>query len=135
MNDPDQVAPDQAAHDQASRWWRAVEAEIVRRQEPGDGDPPLPDPWADAIPDVPALTEEQQDLLGGLADQPRVARLHGLGSEDIAGSTDDDLSAPDDAPDAPEAHRSPLAAILDRAIDDVGGTPTNGEPPGGRSGT
>lgn len=129
MNDPDQVA-----HDQAARWWRAVEAEIVRRQEPGDGDLPLPDPWADAIPDVPTLTEEQQDLLGGLADQPRVARLHRLGSQDIAGSGDDDPPAPDAAPDVGDARRSPLAAILDRAIDDVGGTSSDGEPPGRGSG-
>ena len=103
--------------DRAAEWWHAVETEIARRQEPQDAsedrDGPLPDPWADAALHVAPLTDEQHELLVRVADQPQVARLHHLDPLDLA----DDDAIPAVAADPGE--RSPLAAILDQAVEDL----------------
>lgn len=118
---------DHATDDRAAQWWRAVEEEVARRQEPrpdADADDPTgespPDPWAGAAPHVAPLTDEQHELLVRVADQPEVPRLHRLDPADLA---DDDLDGARDVRDAggsaDPAPRSALAAILDRAVDDV----------------
>ena len=115
--------PDEGTDDRAAHWWHAVETEIARRQAPQDGagdpDGPLPDPWADAAPHVAPLTDEQRELLVRVADQPEVARLHHLDPLDLA----DEGTTP--SPAARSGERSPLAAILDQAVEDL--TRTSGE--------
>ena len=109
--------PDDGTDDRAAIWWHAVETEIARRQEPRDAPDDdgelLPDPWADASLHVAPLTDEQHELLVRVADQPQVARLHHLDPLDL----DDDDGAPPVATDLGD--RSPLAAILDQAVEDL----------------
>ncbi len=124
--------PDDGTDDRAARWWHAVETEIARRQEPGDDrhdvDGPLPDPWADAAPHVSPLTDEQHELLVRVADQPQVARLQHLDPLDLA---DDDTPA--ETPDP--SRRSPLAAILDQAVEDLTRASVEGADPDPDQGT
>jgi hypothetical protein len=59
-----------------SPWWEAVEQQLA---EP---DNERPDPWADAVLDVEALTDAQHDFLTDLDDQPAVPRLSELPDEE-----------------------------------------------------
>ena len=90
--------------ERAARWWRAVEDEVARR---GSGDE-LPDPWADAVPEAPELTDDQRELLGGVEDQPAVTRLTRLDPADAA-----DLAGPSEVGDD-----TGLARLVDDMVDE-----------------
>lgn len=97
--------------DRAAGWLQAIEEE-ARRQA---ADHELPDPWADAVPATPELTDDQRDRLEGLDDQPAVARLA--------------YFDPDDASDLAGLETGPHEeSALGRAVDDFLTTPRPPEP-------
>ena len=105
------MSDEQPPNDEPDRspWWRLVEAEVERRQDL-ESDDELDDPWAEAGPATPALTDAERDRLAGLDDQPGVARLAGMGASDADDDGDDQpvVARLDDAdhpepPDADEA--------------------------------
>ena len=62
MTTPDGTAP---------RWWATLEEHLAARER----DVPKPDPWAEAVLDVPPLTDDQSEFLAGLGDQPAPPRI------------------------------------------------------------
>lgn len=61
---------------ESSPWWEAVEQQLAAPA--GD----RPDPWADAVTEVEALTDEQHEFLTDFDDQPAVPRLSELDDDE-----------------------------------------------------
>ncbi len=62
-----------------SSWWDDVDADL--KKAGAEDTEELPDPWAAAAVELPALTADQEAFLAGLEDQPSVPRLTGLSAE------------------------------------------------------
>jgi hypothetical protein len=75
-----------------SSWWDEVDADLAAAG--AEDTRALPDPWATAEPDAPALTADQQAFLAGLDDQPGVPRLQGLGAPVAEAGCDPALADP-----------------------------------------
>jgi hypothetical protein len=96
-------------------WWDLVEDHLTRGDHHVADGLDADDPWSDELA-APALTDEQRTLLGGIDDQPGVARF---------GSHDHDH---DDQPPVPRF--TPRGEASDDTTDDDGPAPTTGNIPG-----
>jgi hypothetical protein len=50
-------------------WWQSIEEHLAEREAAA------PDPWGEDAVEEPALTDDQEAFLAGLADQPAPSRL------------------------------------------------------------
>ncbi|MEX1007763.1 MAG: hypothetical protein WD271_07940 [Acidimicrobiia bacterium] len=95
-------------------WWRLVEEYLDERSR-DEHDKALSqpaDPWADAQPEVPGLTDAQRALLQGTDDQPAVPRLA------------HSHSVPDDQPSVPRFAHPACEPSTEAQGDETPGTPT-----------
>jgi hypothetical protein len=83
-----------------SGWWKAIEEHVAEREENA------PDPWGDRPLADAGLTDEQEEFLSGLDDQPRPGRLTDDGAP-AAGERAGTATANDVSSDAGETGNSP----------------------------
>lgn len=94
-----------ASDGSTAAWWSTLEQHLAERDREAD----VPDPWGDAVLDVPALTDHQTDFLAGLGDQPAPPRVGGApGTAPVdPGTKDETGNSPGDSPGDPGVPSSP----------------------------
>jgi hypothetical protein len=78
-----------------STWWEDVDAELLAAESSA------PDPWGDQVPAATSLTADQEAFLLGLADQPAVPRLRGVGEEPTGAEDASEPGGPDRSTGSP----------------------------------
>ena len=84
-----------------SGWWKAIEEHVAEREENA------PDPWGDRPLADAGLTDEQEEFLTGLDDQPRPGRLADEGAPAAGERAGAVVAGADASPDAGETGNSP----------------------------